>query len=346
MQSQKNNSAIYYKRKNRYAQMLLVWIGMLALTVISWLGRGIDLKVSRPIDCYYNVENYHYSDRTAVHLKNCDYSFRDDILIPGMPDTKKRDLSKKIIYSSSQIPQGICLAENYLLITSYSTKKDRRGVLLVLDWRTGEYLTTLGMNQKSHLGGIAYDGTNVWVCNSANRTLERISFDFIELMVRKNRHKVVDATDMVDEFRLQNSPSCVAYYAGRLWVATHTKIFSSKVVAYHIDSSGKKLKALSEYEIPSKVQGLVFDEKGSVYLSLSYGRRESSYLRKYHSIIELASAPERPEKEIEMPPCSEDIDQRDGKIYVLFESAGEKYYEGTDGLGISIAPLDHILEIK
>lgn len=37
---------------------------------------------------------------------------------------------------------------------------------MVFDRETGEYMVTLGMDENSHLGGIAFDGDNVWVCNS------------------------------------------------------------------------------------------------------------------------------------------------------------------------------------
>ena len=46
-----------------------------------------------------------------------------------------------------------------------------------------------------------------------------------------------------------------------------------------------------------------------------------------------------------MPPASEELDVSDNTLYILFESAGEKYYEGTDGKGKSLFPLDKILKI-
>ena len=42
----------------------------------------------------------------------------------------------------------------------------------------------------------------------------------------------------------------------------------------------------------------------------------------------------------------EEIEIADGNIYVLFESAGGKYFEGTDGNGTSISPIDKILAIN
>ena len=47
-----------------------------------------------------------------------------------------------------------------------------------------------------------------------------------------------------------------------------------------------------------------------------------------------------------MPPGSEEIDFQDDALYVIFESAGEKYYEGTDGKGTSTSPIDKILQIR
>ena len=44
-----------------------------------------------------------------------------------------------------------------------------------------------------------------------------------------------------------------------------------------------------------------------------------------------------------MPPCSEELDSVDDCLYIIFESAGEKYLEGTDGKGSSISPIDKIL---
>ena len=115
--------------------------------------------------------------------------------------------------------------------------------------------------------------------------------------------------------------------------------------AYFYDKKSDSLKTLSTYKIPAKVQGIAFDEDGAVYLSTSYGRRSSSYIRKYFSVIQMASKTDSPAVSIEMPPGSEEIDINDGKLSVIFESAGEKYFEGTDGKGVSTSPIDKILQI-
>ena len=49
---------------------------------------------------------------------------------------------------------------------------------------------------------------------------------------------------------------------------------------------------------------------------------------------------------VEMPPCSEEVAIADGTVFVLFESASAKYFEGTDGMGKSPAPIDKLLEVS
>lgn len=340
-----------WKNSTRFLQgMILVGLTGILIRTADY-GSRAEYSASGTIDNYYNVEHYPYvsdqhHDNETLLLKDCDYSFCEQIVIPGMPDTKETDFLNQYIFSESQCPQGICFTEEYVLITSYSEEEDCKGELMVIDRESGEYLVTLGMDEKSHLGGIAFDGTNVWVCNSNKKTVERISYDFIQLMAAENQKEVVDATTLVDMYPVSNEPSCITYYNGRLWIATHTKYFQSEMVAYHLDTQTDQLEALSEYQIPAQVQGIAFNEEGEVYLSTSYGRRESSYLKKYDSLISLSTHPKRPDIQVEMPPCSEEIDIRDGGIYVIFESAGEKYLEGTDGKGSSNCPIDQILCIQ
>ena len=48
---------------------------------------------------------------------------------------------------------------------------------------------------------------------------------------------------------------------------------------------------------------------------------------------------------VEMPPCAEEIAIADSNVYVIFESASRKYFEGTDGNGMSASPIDKMLEV-
>ena len=124
------------------------------------------------------MEHYRYvtesrsKDKRKLLLKNLDYDFLDKINIPGMPDTRSDDFLNRYIFSESQCPQGVCLTDEFVLITSYSVEDDCLGELMVFDRESGEYLITLGMDENSHLGGITFDGDNVWLCNSHEREIE------------------------------------------------------------------------------------------------------------------------------------------------------------------------------
>ena len=305
---------------------------------------------NRRVNNVGNVENYEYTSNKRLHpeikyLKDCKYDFCDEIDIPGMPDTRENDYLNKYIFSTSQCPQGLAFARNFVLITSYSEGDECLGELMVFDRNTGDYLVTLGMDPKSHLGGITFDGKNVLVCNSSQKAIERISFDFIELMALENPGEVVDATEVVDIYKVDHVPSCITFHGGRIWIATHTILFESKVGAYYYNEKEDQLLPLSDYNIPSKVQGIAFDEKDRIYLSTSYGRTVSSFIKIYDSLATMSSKPNQPNLQIEMPPGSEELDTEDNILYILFESAGERYLEGTDGKGVSTSPIDKILKI-
>lgn len=308
-------------------------------------------KWTKVIDNSYNVEMYSYQTDSVVskkqkELKECSYAFLDDVSIPGMPSTREKDYIENIISSSNQCLQGICFTPELLLITSYSTNKKELGSLMLFDRESGAYLATLGMKKGSHLGGIAFDGENVWICHSNSNTLERIPYEYILKIAQDAPGYCIDASALSDEYALENVPSCITFYGGRIWVATHTRIFDSQMLSYRYDSEKDTLTALSSYRIPNKVQGVDFDENGSVYLSTSYGRNNSSYLKVYSSLLALNRKPNNPSVKVEMPPCSEEVAISGDSIYVLFESASEKYFEGTDGIGKTASPLDKVLEVN
>lgn len=307
-------------------------------------------KWTRCIDGDYNVQMYPYpytsvSGRTSKKLKDCTYGFLKNVKIPGMPYTRETDAREKRITDTSQCPQGLCMTEDYLLVSAYSGQNGTGlGCIHVFDRKSGEYLVTIGTKKKSHMGGLAFDGENLWVCHSGSNTLGRISYAAIQKAALDMPKAVVDCSALFQEFSVRNAPSCIAYHDGRIWVATHTKVLNSKMVAYRVTDQG--LKKAESYRIPDKVQGIVFDEDGKVYVSTSYGRKRSSYLKVYESREEMDQKPDRPVVKVEMPPCSEEIELEGGEIYILFESAGEKYFEGTDGKGTSVSPVDEVLMIS
>ncbi len=313
-------------------------------------GMVLYAKWTKEIDNYDNVEQYAYKlsgsrKNNQKTLKQCDYQFLDYISIPGMPATKESDLKNNYILEASQCMQGLCFTPDYILMTAYAESEVLPGSLMVFERETGEFLVNLKMKENSHLGGIAFDGENIWVCHSENRTLERISYSLICKIAESGARYCVDVSGMSKEYEVKNIPSCITCYGGRIWVATHSLMFGGEMISYRFDEEEKELVSFGQYEIPKRVQGVAFDKDGRIYFSTSYGRKNSSYLKVYNSLLTLAEVPAKPTVEVEMPPCSEEIVFADDSLYILFESASEKYFEGTDGNGKSLSPLDTLLEI-
>ncbi len=315
-------------------------------------GYSVVRSYMEKIDNNANVLNYKYESiesnkvgKRVSHLKNLNFSFMEEIDVAGMPKTLKREVEHKDYLSEEQYPQGICITDDFIFVTSYSGEKHALGECMIFDRLSGEYLVSLGMDKNSHLGGIAFDGKNIWVCNSSKMAIERISYEFIRHTVMHNKGGFVNITNLVEVYSVKNIPSGITFYNGSLYVVTHTKWTNSKMISYVYDEMKDKLESEFVYKIPSKVQGITFSEDGGVYLSTSYGRKNSSFIRKYRSIYTMTKDVEDCLERIEMPPCSEGISLYQDKLYVLFESAGKKYLEGTDGNGKSSAPLDKILII-
>ena len=78
-------------------------------------------KWTKNIDNHYNVEMYSYQtgtirDNSQKELKECSYTFLDDLSIPGMPSTREKDYKDNLISSSSQCMQGLCFTRIIFLL--------------------------------------------------------------------------------------------------------------------------------------------------------------------------------------------------------------------------------------
>ena len=105
---------------------------------------------------------------------------------------------------------------------------------------------------------------------------------------------------------------------------------------------------MSKKQISSELMKLVkkaqIDEEQGTILYAFMAKREKNEENK-KLLEQMSKDLEDYTERVELPPCSEEIVYENGKLYVLFESAGKKYLEGTDGKGKSVAPINKILVI-
>lgn len=296
------------------------------------------------INAHQNVQDYPYEeDGTELLLKELPYDFLYQIDTPGNPKTRVEDLLRDKYASEYQCPQGLCLTPEYLIVSSYSLENDKLGALTLYDRRTGDYVVSLGMEASSHLGGIAFDGEQLWICHSKTKELECISYGFIKKIATLSQQNFIDISNCFTKYKVKNVPSCITCKDGKIYVATH-KVYSPGML-YCYELSDNSLQLQEKFLIPPKVQGLCVDEKGQIWLSQSYGRNQSSHLYVYQDFKHLKREFLLPAYAIEMPPGSESVQVEGDVCLVLFETASYKYYEGSDGFGTCKYPIDKILVI-
>lgn len=328
--------------KKPVAAILTVWMTLFAILPVEAATPAFCIDVISSTRDYDYWSNRFPNDR-RVPLSEFSYSFLDDLSIPGLPATREADYAEGRTSSLSLYPQGICIAGDYLLVSSYSDEKGALGCLFLFDKESGEYLATLGLKSSSHMGGIAFDGENVWICHSDDNTLQRIPYVYLHAVGKAASKQLIDISDAAETYPVQNTPSCVTCYGDHILVATTSLLLRSQMVSYRFEDG--VLVPENTYSIPTKVQGVAIDKDGTVFLSLSYGRRNSSQINIYHSVADLHNPAAEPAVMIELPPCSEEIALDGDLLYVLFESAGYKYFEGSDGLGKTTAAIDKVLSI-
>lgn len=307
----------------------------------------LSAKWSLEIDAYDNVLQYPYLERfDAIALKDIKFSFLTNIHTPGNPKTNHADYYKSIISSKNQCPQGICIVKDYFMISSYHTEKTELGSIMMLDKHTGQHFISLGMPKESHLGGIASDGKNLWICHSDTCEIECIAMGDIEHLMKVSNQSFVDISNQFKRYKINQKPSCITCYGNQVLIATFEKNKKGKMIAYELEFNENRLVPKKVYYVPAQTQGIALDENGACFITTSYGRNKSSYLWKYQHLDELSSYFKKEEYKIELPPGAEGIAYNNKNLYIVFETAASKYYNGEDGLGICKYPIDQILQIK
>ncbi|HEX3023281.1 MAG TPA: bacterial Ig-like domain-containing protein [Lachnospiraceae bacterium] len=248
-------------------------------------------------------------------------SYSKSVVIPGLVTTKVDGFN-----SNSMCPQGITFAKNYLLITAYDTAYEENSVVYVVDMKTKKLLSTITLPTKAHLGGIAYDGTNVWV--TVGKKVASIPFSQIESAVQENVNYVtMEFSAMID---VGMTASYIAYGDSKLWVGTYDELNTTTMESYTVNNedSGPYLEHVDTLTVPTRVQGVAFTKKGYLILSRSCQLYEG--LRGYmHQLdVYLPKAQESDGKlvlgdclsSIEMPSMNEGIAFYGSYLYVNFES--------------------------
>ncbi|WP_075720773.1 hypothetical protein [Roseburia sp. 499] len=282
--------------------------------------------------------------RTFQNLYQEEYSSA----IPGLTAT---DVMGSI--STQMVPQGICIAEDYMLVTAYDSS-GANSVIYVLanqNPRERQLLTTIVLPDANHVGGIAYDGTRVWIAKSTTRKCSVIDYDMIEAAVASGK-----SSYFLEEYTQNVSCGAVAsfitYYDNRIWVGTYSNRNSGMgtLRSYDIvEEEQLKLVKREEITIPGFANGVSFMEnEGKTYMavSTSQGRYFHSEIYFYQIAKDICSDGNLYYNygSCKFPPMAEELVCDGENTYFLFESSATCY--STDKYTRCSYPVDRICALS
>lgn len=288
--------------------------------------------------------------------------YMDDIRtipIPGIIETFATNRSSHVS-SDDYVPQGLCKAGDYFLVTAYDAAKDNNSVIYAVDMNERKLVSTLTLPNKYHAGGIAYDGERIWLTGDTSDKYEGkpfvqyIDYDVFANMVREPLHRITDS-EISGKVYIKNKPSFLECNNGVLWVGTYAGsrgTHQGYMNGYPIISgSGRVILDTMMYSV---ISGIDSSAQGAdifgnyLYVSSSYmgwiSEVKTSFVTMYDitDVIrhgEDLDVSEQEIRRVEVPKMNEEILVDQGIMYINFESA-------YDGWPAPVIRTDRILAVR
>ena len=281
-------------------------------------------------DVYNDFSGKTYNDRT--------------IPIPGLIETciETEGVSS---YSNQYIPQGMCRAGDYLLITAYDVNKKHNSVIYAVDMNGMTLVSTLTMPNMFHAGGIAFDGENIWMTGETSDKYEGDPFvqymtyetflDHLDKPVSE-----VNESELSRYIYIKNKPSFLEYDNGRLWVGTYAgRKNTAEAYMYGYEIIGEPGNRRLNTLMYSIIAGLDTSAQGAdivgdyLFVSSSYNsasRMKTSYITKYNlKRSETGTGNYLLEghemKRVEVPKMNEELVIDGSTLYINFESGASHW---------------------
>lgn len=268
-----------------------------------------------------------------------------NVTIPGLVVTRAYDYTKrKITEADEMTPQGITIADKYILVSAYDAKNRHASVIYVINSHTQKYVKTIQVPGRPHLGGITYDPVahNIWITGRQNGQAALMSFSLKKLKRYdyKKKHKSVQYDHIVTLPTVERA-SCVTYYDNQLFICLFNKYCKGQIVSYPISRTkpykgtiiSDQIKAVTgevswalgsgSAGLDPQIQGLAFYQN-RIILSQSYGSQDSKlYFYSTSALNNLDNS--KADKVVNLPPYLEQIHAVDGQLLMLFESGSKAY---------------------
>ena len=249
-------------------------------------------------------------------------SYKKSFIVPGLTNTNVAGFN-----AGRMVPQSITFAGNYLLISAYDYSKAQESVIYVMNKKTQKYITTIVLPHKGHVGGITFDGTNLWIAYGKN--LQCLKFSTVQAAVNSKR-AFTEITRFTTVCPMPDTVSYVSYYKGKIWAGAYNEKVQKYMYGYSIvNKQGvPSLAQTNRILMPNRTQGVAFTSDGKMIVSRSCqtDKGKSGFLSQlvtYKPTWNLSSPvikKNKKKKVVKMPPMNEGIAISGSYTYVIFES--------------------------
>ena len=265
------------------------------------------------------------------------------IVIPGLEATRtlSSNKCKTISMCTSMTPQGLCITDEYILVSAYCHTGTHNSVIYVIDMMTGDFIKEIVLKNKNHVGGLAFDTRHrmVWVSTSHKGRAAASAFSLKNLKsydLDKMKEPIAYTHDY-DLFTLEKD-SFMTFYEGYLYIGHFSLKENSVVQKFKIGVNGglqtengatlgvdKDIAIPEEIKaIPKQIQGFAI-YKDKAILTQSYGIKSSNLFVHNYSDIMYQTGTKYTINKVVMPQKLEQIYIDGDDLYVLFESAAFSY---------------------
>lgn len=190
---------------------------------------------------------------------------------PGMKNTNVAGFA-----SAKMVPQGMCLAGAYLLVSAYDKTGEDESVIYIINKSSKGYLTTLVMPNKTKLNALAYDGQNIWV--TQGKKVSYFPYTAITGAVTSGS-QFTELSAFTDTLPILTTGSCMTYYNNTLWVGAYNASQTTNAYGYTLtkDATSGKITLTQKYymTIPNRTRAMAFDAEGYLYLTRSAKKNSS-----------------------------------------------------------------------
>ncbi|GEK29423.1 hypothetical protein [Furfurilactobacillus siliginis] len=114
-----------------------------------------------------NIRKVNQDNSGKTKLKNW-----DSVVIPGLRGAWSiNHQTKKPTLGKDWVPQGLTQNQDYYFISAYDGDHRLNSLIFVVNKHTGKYVKTLLLNNKSHVGGLAYDQHHqrLWISEDSSK---------------------------------------------------------------------------------------------------------------------------------------------------------------------------------